>query len=73
MSKEQVLEQALKLGVKERAELASKLLVSLEELSPEENEKLWLEVAERRVEELRSGKVKAIPLEDVLKDVESRL
>jgi hypothetical protein len=40
MSKEQVLEQALKLGVKERAELASQLLVSLEELSPEENERL---------------------------------
>jgi Putative addiction module component len=73
MSKEQVLEQALKLGVKERAELASQLLVSLEELSLEENEKLWLEVAERRVQELRSGKVQAIPLADVLKDVESRL
>jgi Putative addiction module component len=66
MSKEQVLEQALKLGVRERAELASKFLVSLDE-------RLWLEVAEHRVQELRSGKVKAIPLADVLSDVESRL
>jgi restriction endonuclease Mrr len=61
MSKSQVLEQALQLDVKERAELAHDLLLSLEQLSPQENEKLWLEVAHRRVEELRSGKVKAIP------------
>jgi restriction endonuclease Mrr len=73
MSKNQVLEQALQLDVKERAELAHDLLLSLEQLSPEENERLWLEVAHRRVEELRSGKVKAIPLKDVLSDVESRL
>jgi Putative addiction module component len=66
MSKEQVLEQALKLGIRERAELASQLLVSLEDLSPPEHEKLWLEVSERRVQELRDGKVKAIPLTEIL-------
>ncbi|WP_027893539.1 addiction module protein [Calidithermus chliarophilus] len=73
MSKEQVLEQALDLDYKDRADLARWLLDSLEDLSPEEYERAWLEVAVRRAEELRSGKAKGIPVEEVLRDAESRL
>lgn len=72
MSKAQILEQALKLSLKERAELARELQLSVDEPTPEENEQLWLEVIGRRVEELRSGKVKGIPWEEVLRDVKSR-
>ncbi|MER3481396.1 MAG: hypothetical protein C4327_13250 [Meiothermus sp.] len=73
MSKEQVLEQALGLDYKDRADLARRLLDSLEDLSPEEYEQAWLEVVVRRAEELRSGRAKGIPVEEVLRDVESRL
>lgn len=68
-----MLEQALDLDYKDRADLARRLLDSLEDLSPEEYERAWLEVAVRRAEELRSGKAKGIPVEEVLRDAESRL
>ena len=73
MSKEQVLEQALSLGYKERADIAQQLISSLENLSPEEYEQAWLEVAVRRVEEIRSGKGRGRTVKEVLRDVESRL
>jgi putative addiction module component (TIGR02574 family) len=72
MSKEQVIELALKLSLEERAQVARELLISVEDPTPEENERLWAEVIGRRVEELRSGKVKGIPWSDVMRDVKSR-
>jgi len=44
--------EALKLDPKDRARLAETLLQSLEDLSDEENEAIWLEEAERRDTEL---------------------
>lgn len=73
MGKAQLLEQALQLDVKERAELAQELISSLENLTPQEHERVWTEVAVRRALELKSGKVKGIPFEEVQRDVESRL
>jgi putative addiction module component (TIGR02574 family) len=73
MSVQDLEKAALNLSLEERARLAHRLLHSLDELSDEENEKLWTQVAERRVQELRSGKVKGIPTEDVLSDVRAKL
>jgi putative addiction module component (TIGR02574 family) len=60
---------AMKLDSKKRARLAAQLIESLreeeEKLSPEEWEKLWAREAERRLEELRQGKAKEIPSEEV--------
>ena len=64
---------ALRLGAEDRAALAHRLLVSLDDLSPEEHEQAWLEAAEKRVQELREGTVKGVPIEDVLNDVRRRL
>ena len=61
----EVLKTALGLGVKDRAALAEELLASLEELSPEEADRLWAEEAERRLEALRAGKARTIPAEEV--------
>jgi putative addiction module component (TIGR02574 family) len=55
---------ALVLPLDERAELADALLESLEHpstLEIEEIEQRWASVITRRIEELRSGKVKGIP------------
>lgn len=41
MSKEQVLELALRLSPEKRAQVARKLPVSVEDPTPEENERLW--------------------------------
>jgi putative addiction module component (TIGR02574 family) len=60
---------AMKLDAKKRARLAARLIESLreeeEKLPPEEWERLWAEEAERRLEELRQGKAKEIPAEEV--------
>jgi putative addiction module component (TIGR02574 family) len=66
-------EAALKLGEKERAELARVLILSLD--GPEEpaDEAVWAEEAERRYRELASGSIEAIPSERVLDEARSRL
>ena len=66
----EVLKKALSLDVHDRAALAQKLLASLEELSEEEAERLWAEEAQRRLEEYRAGRAKAVRAKDVAKKVE---
>ena len=56
---------ALNLDIQARAKLAGKLLMSLDEPSTSEVERLWLDEAERRLEEYRSGKVQGVPANDV--------
>jgi len=48
MNTEELEAEALKLAPQERARLAEKLLESLENLSDDENAKLWAEEAKRR-------------------------
>ena len=52
MSLKELEAEALKLDLKARARLAGKLLESLENLSEEENLKLWTEEAQRRDTEM---------------------
>ena len=54
--------KALELPPMERARLAERLLLSLETEADPDAERLWLEEAERRLEELRSGNVAGIPV-----------
>ncbi|HYV83797.1 MAG TPA: addiction module protein [Pyrinomonadaceae bacterium] len=73
MTNEQVESEALKLNPQARAELAEKLLRSLEELSEEEIKRLWAEEAVRRDEDLDSGRVSMRDAEDVFKDARARI
>ncbi len=61
----EVLRNALSLDVRDRAALAERLLASLEELSEEETERLWADEAQRRLDEYRAGRAKAIDAETV--------
>jgi len=45
--------------------LAGTLLFSLDEPSESDVERLWLQEAERRLQDFRAGKVKGIPAEEV--------
>jgi putative addiction module component (TIGR02574 family) len=65
--------QALKLSRRERARLAQRLISSLDQVVDAGAEQLWLAEAERRLAELKSGKVAAIPAERVLKRVRAAL
>lgn len=62
---EEIINVAKDLSLEERAELAGKLLLSLDEPSESEVERLWLKEAERRLQEYQEGKMKGIPAEEV--------
>lgn len=72
MTIEQVEIEALKLKPQARAELAEKLLQSLEDLSDEEIERLWAEEAVRRDAELDSGTASMRDAEEVFRDARAR-
>lgn len=59
--------EALSLDIHSRANLVGKLLLSLDEPTASEVEQLWLNEAERRLNEYRTGKVLGIPGNEVFK------
>jgi len=63
---------ALKLSVKARARLAQRLLRSIEPSAESEIDRLWIEEAQRRHEELVRG-AQAIPAEQVFAKARARL
>ncbi len=65
--------EALELPEKSRAELARILLLSLDEHVDEGDEQVWAEEAERRYEELRTGKASPILSEQVFQEARARL
>jgi putative addiction module component (TIGR02574 family) len=69
----QILDQALDLPVAQRARVAEALLRSLDEEPPDDPDQVaraWGDEIERRVEEVRSGRVKTIPWSAVKKDMD---
>jgi hypothetical protein len=73
MTVREIEKQLLKLDSRSRAKLAERLLHSLDELSAEENEQLWVKEAVRRHNELTSGRAKSRPAREVLREARARL
>jgi len=66
---ERVAEQAMRLPPESRAELASRLVESLDAEEIGRIDRLWLDEAKRRRDEVRTGRVKTIPGADVRRRV----
>jgi len=64
---DKLITEALELSIEDRARLAARLLLSLDEPSESEVERLWLEEAERRINEFREGRVLGIPADEVFR------
>lgn len=64
--------EALELPLTERAELASQLLDSLDELTEEETDRLWAAEAERRYAEYKAGNIESVTAEEVFERLRSR-
>ncbi|MGD0415845.1 MAG: addiction module protein [Terriglobales bacterium] len=62
---QELLKKALALPDKERADLAGSLIDSLDDTVDENAEAAWQEEIVRRLEDVRSGKVKTISWNDV--------
>lgn len=67
MNDEQLEAEVMKLGLDARARLAEKLLLSLDAPSEEENLRLWVAEAERRLKDLREGRAKEISAEETFR------
>lgn len=67
MKPEELEAEIMKLSSEARATLAEKIILSLEEPSESENERLWVAEAERRLKEIRQGVVAEIPAEEVFR------
>lgn len=65
MKTEDIEKEALRLPKQKRAELAERLLISLEDVSDENVEDAWLRAARVRAEELDAGAVKPISGEEM--------
>ena len=66
----ELLEKALALSTQERGLLIDRLVASLDDETPEEGvEAAWDEEIKRRVDDIRSGRVKTLPGEQVLKEL----
>jgi putative addiction module component (TIGR02574 family) len=73
MNLQQIESDALHLSVEDRAELAQKLLLSLDSPSEEEIAADWLAEAQRRSKDLDDGVVQAIPAEEVRRKAQTLL
>ena len=70
----ELLEKALTLSTEERGLLIDRLVESLDDEPADEGvEAAWDAEIKRRVEEVRSGKAKTIPGEQVLRRLKARL
>lgn len=70
----EVLEKALTLSTQDRGLLIDRLIASLDDGPAEEGvEEAWAEEIKRRVDDIRSGKAKMIPGEEVKRRLAARL
>lgn len=66
----EILDKALALSSHERGMLINRLVESLDDGPPDEGvEEAWAAEIKHRVDEIRSGKVKLIPGEQVLREM----
>lgn len=73
MNLAEIEKEALHLSENERANLAQKLLISLDSPSETEIEREWLAVAQQRARDLDEGKVQPVSAEEVRRKAMSLL
>jgi putative addiction module component (TIGR02574 family) len=69
---EEIASEALRLSVESRAALAKRLLDSLDELAPDEYERMRVEEAARRYQQLKAGTANSIASEEVFARLDAR-
>lgn len=64
---DEIITAVFELSIEERAQLAGRLLLSLDEPSESGVDRLWLEEAERRLREFRQGRIRGLPADEVFR------
>ena len=70
---EKILAEALTLDTRERADLAAKLLASLDGEPDDEVEAAWAAEVERRIQDIDAGRAELVPWEDVERRIEKEI
>lgn len=70
---DQLTADAMKLPLRDRVQLAQRLVSTIDEEVEADTEALWFAEAERRLEELRSGKVQGIDSDDAFRTAREAL
>lgn len=73
MNQVDLIKEALKLDVRERANLAGRLLESLDDLSADEVERLWLDEAQRRDAAVHDGTLSSVPAQQLIAELKAGL
>lgn len=73
MTIEELKAELSRLNPKQRAEIASELIVSLDNLNEEEVERLWIDEAQRRDADFDNGTAHSIPADEVFSAARVRL
>ena len=73
MNSKSIAQEALNLSLEDRAQLAQKLLLSLDTLSEKEQDEVWLTEASRRARELDRGEVQPVSADEVRQKVRALL
>lgn len=68
-----LLEEALKLDVSERADLAAELFASLDGEPEEQVEAAWAAEIQRRIDRIEAGTEKLLPWEDVQRQINKEI
>jgi hypothetical protein len=66
-------EKAMRLPPRQRAELAERLIASLDRLDEAEYERLWIEEAARRYEEYQKGNLSGRLADEVFQDARNKI
>jgi putative addiction module component (TIGR02574 family) len=70
---EKVLSEALTLDTRERADVAARLLASLDGEPDDDVEAAWAAEVARRIEEIEAGRVELVPWEGVERRIEREI
>jgi len=70
---DQLTAEAMKLSLRDRVQLAQRLVSTIDDEVEADTEALWFAEAERRLEELRSGKVQGIDSENAFRTAREAL
>src|SRR6185437_16934181 len=73
MNHADLIKEALKLDARERASMAGRLLESLDDLSTDEAEHLWLDEAQRRDAAVQDGRLSSVPAQQVIAELKAVL
>ena len=72
-SLDQLTADAMKLSLRDRVQLAQRLVSTIDDEVETDTEALWFAEAERRLEELRSGKVQGIDSDEAFRTAREAL